>query len=515
MGIQQPPNPIIGKDDLPGAPARPQTPPPGYDDVINAQASTQPVEVMDGREHTQLSENPLWSYVQSELERKPSRFYDWVCRDPVRRARYTGLKQIALLHFPLINDVFRAFWSAWQMLIFFLIAGLQYGFSSPQVHHEVILNCSYPYPSYLSRKYVRKAYYAEDVMVAVVVFLAMADFLFCTSYCLQKRLCGRSCSQRGNEEQPLVGGGQRLARWRALANWWDRYSDIPRFKVSEALFVIIYYLGLGNRLYSEFSFILALIAISQYVLILLLQIGILVVVVYGSTCRKQKFGVHYRAVGFLSAFVVHFAAQLLFSVLLICSTSYIYATYGVRPASHEVDDYDYNYSEAVSNAVALATFTLLVGCFMVSMFTHLTFFTLTYGWLKYICTKTFKDFLDHLNHRRLNSTSQQEKRKIKAVLDEFQYEVLNSPTQAWRNSVGYLPGAGQIIVLGLLLTTLLGLLAFVVYGVWFPSQFHRTIFWVFLPLALLLNIVYILVAIVWPVYVFIDVVGWCCFKCGK
>ena len=359
-------------------------------------------------------------------------------------------------------------------------------------------------------KYVRMAYYTEDVMVAVAVFLAMADFLFCASFCLQKRLCGRFCSQRANEEQPLLGGGQRLARWRALANWWDRYSDIPRFKVSEAFFVIIYFLGLWSRLYSEFSFILALIAISQYVVILLLQIGILVVVVYGSTCRKQKFGVRYRAVGFLSAFVVHFAAQLLFSVLLICSTSYIHATYGVLPPRHKVDDYDYNYSEAVSNDVALATFTLLFGCFMVPLFMHLTFFTFTYGWLKYICTRTFKDFLDHLNHRRLNSTSQQEKRKIKAVLDEFQYEVLDSPTQVWRNPLAYLPGAGQIIVLGLLLTTLLGLLAFFVYGVWYPSQFHPTIFWFFLPLTLLLHIVYILIAIFWPLYVFIDVVGWCC-----
>ena len=527
-----------------------------------------------------------------------------------------GQKLIALLYFPLLNDVVRFFWSMWQVGILCVITALQYtsklSLPLPQqgnlTQRQTTLPCDLlalkgtMHYNYVLCKNVEDAFTAQDYLVAISTFFFLADFLVCTSYFLHKRLCRKFCNRPQNtpEEVPLLARGVRWTRWVVLANWWYRHSDIPRFKVSEALFIAMYYLGLSSRNYFNFSFSVSLVAISQYGLTILLQMAILVKVICYSTCFKQKVGISYRAVGYLSAFITHFVTQLLFSLLLICFSSYIYTHVGIDPALYnntafpygdfthsnvtELDNYsnvafrelgtffkldnvtflefdtffeldnvtsysnvtfrelgtffeldNVTFPELVTflrldngtvtlpefyvdpgefdNSIVTAIFTVVIGCFIVPLFSHLTFFTLTYGWLKYACTKTFMDFLNHLNQLQLNSTSRQERQNVNSVLDGYHYEALSAQPHAWNKAVSYLPGCFQITVLGVLLTLLLGCVSFVLYGMWFPSQYQFDLFAVFLALTLLLHSVYIVVAIVWPVYAFIDVVGWCCYKC--
>ena len=56
-----------------------------------------------------------------------------------------------------------------------------------------------------------------------------------------------------------------------------------------------------------------------------------------------------------------------------------------------------------------AVFALICGYLLVPLFSHLTFFTMLYGWFKYAYTKTFVDFFNYLNNLRLNSISLQER----------------------------------------------------------------------------------------------------------
>ena len=585
-------NPCIGAckdvgDTVPG-PVRAHSPPPAYEDAV-----VNPINVREPDPCAELRRNPLWHIVQTDSRQEHGGVYRvYLGRNPLRRARYMGQKLIALLYFPLLNDVVRFFWSMWKVVILCVIATLQYT-SKP-----------FPFPQQLwangtslttvpcdllgtiynrgECKYVEDAFTAQDYVVAISTFFFLADFLVCTSYFLHKRLCRKFCNRPQNtpEEVPLLARGVRWTRWVVLANWWYRHSDIPRFKVSEALLISMYYLGLSSRNYFNFSFGVSLVALSQYGLTILLQMAILVKVICYSTCFKQKVGISYRAVGYLSAFITHFVTQLLFSLLLICFSSYIYTHVGIDPALYintafpygdfthsnvtELDNYSnvtfrelgtffeldnvtflefdtffeldnvtfpklvtflgldngtvtlpefYADPVELDNGIVTAIFTVVIGCFIVPLFSHLTFFTLTYGWLKYACTKTFMDFLNHLNQLQLRSTSRQERQNVNSVLDGYHYEALSAQPHAWNKAVSYLPGCFQITVLGVLLTLLLGCVSFVLYGMWFPSQSQFDLFAVFLALTLLLHSVYIVVAIVWPVYAFIDVVGWCCYKC--
>ena len=70
-----------------------------------------------------------------------------------------------------------------------------------------------------------------------------------------------------------------------------------------------------------------------------------------------------------------------------------------------------------------------------------------------------------------------------------------------------------MMILGLLLTLLLSSLSVTLAGISHAAIFfHRVdLFISFLTLTLLLHIVYIAAAIVWPFYLFIDLLGWCCY----
>ena len=188
---------------------------------------------------------------------------------------------------------------------------------------------------------------------------------------------------------------------------------------------------------------------------------------------------------------------------LLAFSSYLYGHHGIPPASHDGGETD---------GVIFAVFALVCGYLIVPLFSHLTFFTMLYGWFKCAYTKTFVDFFNYLNNLRLNSISLQERESIKFVLDKYHYEALITPPCTWNKAVSYIPGCVQMTVLGLLLTILPSSLSLTLGGVRHAAIFfHRVdLFVSFLTLTLLLHIVYIVAAIVWPFYLFIDLLGWCC-----
>ena len=160
--------------------------------------------------------------------------------------------------------------------------------------------------------------------------------------------------------------------------------------------------------------------------------------------------------------------------------------------------------------MVLAVFALVCGYLIVPLFSHLTFFTMLYGWFNYAYTKTFVDFFNYLNNLRLNSISLQERESIKLVLDKYHYEALITPPCMWKRSISYIPGCAQMMILGLLLTVLLSSLSVTLGGISYAAIFFHCVdlFITFLTLTLLLHIVYIATAIVWPFY---DLLGWCCY----
>ena len=88
----------------------------------------------------------------------------------------------------------------------------------------------------------------------------------------------------------------------------------------------------------------------------------------------------------------------------------------------------------------------------------------------------------------------------------------------WNKAISYIPGCGQMMILGPLLThsTAHLSLSVALAGIGYATIFfHRVdLFITFLALALLFHIVYIAAAIVWPFYLFIDLLGWCCALLG-
>ena len=68
-----------------------------------------------------------------------------------------------------------------------------------------------------------------------------------------------------------------------------------------------------------------------------------------------------------------------------------------------------------------------------------------------------------------------------------------------------------MMILGLLLTVLLSSLSVTLAGINYAAMCGFHLFITFLILTLLLHIVYIAAAIVWPFYLLIDLLGWCCY----
>ena len=491
VGCPLPPNPTIGKDeDIQDADPRP----PSYDTLY-----IQPRVPVT----SELNGNPLWQLVENDLRR------DVNVDDPLKGARRVGRKLIVAMYFPLLNDGIRFIWSLLQAIILVAIMVLQYIAVFDANGDTVLWRCNSSITCSELEDIADTAELFSLPMAALATVIALADCIACTSYFLYRKCCKRP--QTAPEEQPLLGVKVRWVRWSAVTNWWHKYSDIPRFKVFEVLYIVIYYLAFAFR-NDNIPLSITVVAGSLYCATLLLQAAIFVRVVY-TTYYQQHHSISYRATGLLWAFVVHFITYLLYLVLLIAFSSYIYGHYGIPPASTS----SYQSEKAgVEAGVKLAVFTLVCGYLLVPLFSHLTFFTMLYGWFKYAYTKTFVDFFNYLNNLRLNSISLQERESIKFVLDKYHYEALITPPCMWNKAVSYIPGCGQMMILGPLLTLLLISLSVTLIGIDYAAIFfHRVdLFITFLALALLFHIVYIAAAIVWPFYLCIDLLGWCCALLG-
>ena len=494
IGCPLPPNPTVGKEeDIQLQDASPQ--PPSYDTLYI------PPRVPVASE---LNGNPLWQVVENDLRR------DANVDDPLKGARRVGRKLIAAMYFPLLNDGVRFIWSLLQVVILFGIVVLQFWAVVVDEFESTVINmynCSYTglnwsinFPCY-DTTHVDTAEALSIPMGVLATIIALTDCIACTSYLLHRKCCKRP--QTAPEEQPLLGARVRWARLSAVANWWHKYSDIPRFKVFEALYVVIYYLAFASRNDNIPLSIITVVAGSLYGATLLLQAAIFVRVVY-STYYQRHHSISYRATGLLWAFVVHFITHLLYLVLLLVF-SYIYGHYGITPASHGGGETD----GVIFTVFALS---LVCGCFIVPLFSHLTFFTMLYGWFKCAYTKTFVDFFNCLNNLRLNSISLQERKSIKFVLDKYHYEALITPPCTWKRSVSYIPGCVQMMVLGLLLTILFSSLSLTLVGISYAAINCCFVpLLPFLTFTLLLHIVYIAAAIVWPFYLLFDLLGRCCY----
>lgn len=492
IGCPLPPNPIIGKtsEDIPDADRQP----PPYNTLFS-QPMVPPT--------SELNENPLWRLVQNDLRR------DVNVNDSPKRARRLGREFIATMYFPLLNDVARVIWSLWQVIILFGAMVLQflgvfkYGrdvcSSNTNTSVYTTTNCTT----------TTTAYTVEVLSLSMGVLstvIALIDCIACTSYFLHRK-CYKN-PQTSREEQPLLGVRVRWARWSALANWWHKYSDIPRLKVFETLYIVIYYLGFPLRNDDSLSLSVTVVAVSLFGTTLLLQAVIFVKIAY-FTYYQQHHCITYRATGLLWAFVVHFITYLLYLVLLLVFSSYIYGHYGIAPIVSSG-------SKDHTGGLTFAVFALICGYLIVPLSSHLTFFTMLYGWFKYAYTRTFMEFFNYLNNLQLNSVSLQEQQSISFVLDKYHYEALIAPSCTWNKAISYIPGCAQMMVLGLLLSLLLSSLSVALAGISYAAIYFCRVdlFISFLALALLFHIVYIVAAIVWPFYLLIDLLGWCCYFKG-
>ena len=452
-----------------------------------------PYELPDDAVHQQsdLEDNPLWRCVQSDMERDHGRFYYWILGDrsseepravdPVRKARYMGSKLVLTLHFPLTNDIFRFLWSLFQLLIVISIAAVSY-------------------PSYADKKYYgsvsRKKLHKEhdtaaEYIIAISLILILGDFVICTVHIASKRFW-HMCCRTAPEAQPLLGG-PRSSKWRAIAGWWVKYSDIPRFVLSEALFIAIYYSTLSEFSSAQF------VALSFLLFMMIVQLIVLMSVLHYSTCTSERFRLPYRDVWILLGIIMNIILQQCFICLLFFF--FIIPIENAFPSQNPVR------INSIIEALAIVS-ALLLGNYMLPLLGTIIYFTLVYGGLKFAFLKTFMDFLDYLSQYRSNSSNQQEREQIQHVLDSYQYEALASSPLLHSKFRASLPGPIQTTLLGVLLILLLGSLSFVlsrildreyvtINPIWFPR---------IIGLTALFHIHYIITAIVWPFYTVFGVV---------
>ena len=146
-----------------------------------------------------------------------------------------GRKLIAAMYFPLLNDGVRFIWSLLQAIILIVIMVLpfQVVFDEGTVYH----NCSHPGINYTCIAVSDTAEALSRPMGVFATVIAVIDCIACTSYFLNRKCYKRP--QTATEEQPLLGARVSSVRWSAGANWWHKYSDIPRFKVFEALYTSV------------------------------------------------------------------------------------------------------------------------------------------------------------------------------------------------------------------------------------------------------------------------------------
>ena len=126
---------------------------------------------------------------------------------------------------------------------------------------------------------------AANFIIVITLVLMLADFVVCTVHIARRRFWHMCCTT-SPEEQPLLGGPRS-----SIAGWWVKYSDIPRFLLSEALFIAIYYSTLSFWLGN----IPAMIALSFLLLTIIVQFIVLISVLH-STCTSEMFRLPYRCV---------------------------------------------------------------------------------------------------------------------------------------------------------------------------------------------------------------------------
>ena len=224
----------------------------------------------------------------------------------------------------------------------------------------------------------------------------------------------------------------------------------------------------------------------------IVQFVVLISVLHYSTCTRKTFGVSYRDAWLLLGFILTIAMQKIYLCLLLYF--FLFASL--------IDDSIHVNSSA--DALVIVS-VMLVASYLVPLLGTITFFTIVYGWLKYVLLKTFKGFLDYLSQHGCN---QQEREQIQHVLDSYQYEALASSPLLHNKFRASLPGPIQTTLLGALLILLLGSLSFVlsrildgeyvtINPIWFPR---------IIGLTALFHIHYIIIACVWPFYTVIGVV---------
>ena len=244
IGCPLPPNTTISKDkDIQDA--APQ--PPSYDTLY-----IQPrVPVI-----SELNGNLLWQLVENDLRR------DVNVDDPLKGARRLGRKLIAAMYFPLLNDGVR-FTSDHSVCHYgALVSG---GVADYDKNLTKMCNCS----DAINYTCIGTTTVATAEVVLFATIIAFIDCIACTSYFLHRKCCKHP--QTAPEEQPLLGVKVRWVQWSAIANWWHKYSDIPRFKVFEALYIVIYYLAFASR-NDNIPLSITVVAASLYSATLLLQV---------------------------------------------------------------------------------------------------------------------------------------------------------------------------------------------------------------------------------------------------
>ena len=428
----------------------------------------------------------IWKCVRSELDREHGESYRWLFRDenseqpgaiePFRMACYMGFKITTILYFPLTNDIFRFFWSLWHLLVMFTIMYL----SSARTRAITAYEYDYYYDDDDDAvRLVKVIIYSLEGITVIALLVAIADVAICTAYWIRKRLW-HMCCRIPLEEQPLLGGGSR-SRLKSVAQWWNKYSDIPRFVVTEVLLILLSCPGI---LHFGFSTLYS-VAVGQYFLISVVEFIILLIVLGKSTCYKNNLGVNYRGTWFLFPFIIHFTLTRTF-VLYYMNTLLYY---------HIFFSYD---------TMQMSIWLLVVSYVLIPFLGMTLFFMLTYKSLKLSLTKTFKDFLDYLYLHQQNG-SQHEREKIQNMLDRFQYEILDSSQRLNNKVTSHIPNPLHLTFPVALLICYICFLVMFCYMIHISGIISRPFFRGLLALVVSSNVV-IIAIIVWLVYGLICIV---------
>ena len=444
-------------------------------------------------ERTDLDDNPIWKCVRSELDREHGESYRWLFRDenseqpgtikPFRMACYMGFKITTIIFLPLMNDIARFLWSLLHLVMVYTITSLSLIAIKWGIDYRCYNNsCDGPEFSSEIISLQKGTIYSLDGIAVTASLVATADVVICIAYLIRKRLW-HTCCRISPEEQPLLGGGRR-SRLKTVADWWDKYCDIPRFIVSEILLIAMHNCaGIVNRNGLEVA--VAIIVLVQFSLLSVVELCVLMSVLYKSTCHKGSRGVNNRGTWFLWPFIVHFTLQRISTVYIMTEQTEILIINSADIKEKYINN-DHGYLVTVLWLVSVQSL-------LIPLLAMVVFLAFSYQWVKFSLSKTFKDFLDYLYLHQQNS-SQCEREHIQNVLDRFQYETLDSSQRLNDKVTSYIPNLLQLILPTALLVLYAGLLVFISYKI--HSVVRHSVFVVFITVVVSSNVV----IIVWLVY---------------